>query len=89
MSEQRGRKSEELIRAVLGKAAEHDERAQRLLENCDFANAGKRDVEAISRILLDEFTATGIDSNSEPTQRGLDIEAAIDWIRRPIAGRQK
>jgi hypothetical protein len=37
----------------------------------------------ISRIMLDEFTATGIDEHSEPTQRGLDIEAAIDWLRRP------
>lgn len=89
MSEKERQKNDELIRSALRNAAERDHRARRLLELRNFEMAERSDVEAIARILLDEFAATGIADNSEPTQRGLEIEAAIDWIRRSIGPRPK
>lgn len=75
------KRSEDLVREVLRKIAPHDERAKRLLAIPDLRKVDRKDIEVICRFLLDELTATGIDKDSEPTRRGIEIEAAIDWVR--------
>ena len=39
-------------------------------------------------ILTDEFVECGLDSNSEPTKYGLEIEDLIDIVNRANAGRK-
>jgi len=41
-----------------------------------------RDVDRICDLLSDEFVISGLKSDSEPNEWGLQLESAIDWIRR-------
>lgn len=40
------------------------------------------DIEYLCAVLIEELTAKGLSPDFEPTAHGLDIENAIDWIRR-------
>ena len=77
------RKHARLIVDVLQKAVPSDKRAKELVSIADFKNATAQQIDAICDCLLGELTGSELDTNSEPTRRGLEIEDAIDWLRNP------
>jgi hypothetical protein len=44
------------------------------------------DVERICDALLDEFMSAGLSAGDEPNEWGVQLELAIDWIRRRAPG---
>lgn len=71
----------ELIKQTLWKWSSEVPQVKKILAEERFDSLGGNDVELICDVLLKELLATGLDSDSEPTKRGLELEAAIDWIR--------
>jgi hypothetical protein len=71
----------ELIKRSLREWSAEMPRARELLEGNRLSYLDECDVELVSDILLKELIATGLDDECEPTKRGMDLEAAIDWIR--------
>lgn len=47
----------------------------------DLMSLVNSDANKVCDALLREFLATGLNEDSEPTARGLQLEAAIDWVR--------
>jgi hypothetical protein len=78
-------KQVDLIREILRRHAPIDPRAQALLRECDQVGfmcwTTRENVEFALELLVQELTLSGLDSESEPTERGLAIEDAIDWLR--------
>jgi hypothetical protein len=75
-----------LVRQVLWGLSSKDARARELLAmlNSDVPNVVRfsaLDIDYISSALINELTATGLGHDFEPTERGLQLEAAIDWVR--------
>lgn len=70
----------ELVKQVVWKWSGEVPRAKNL-----FSEKGgfsiNNDIDLVCDILLKELLATGLDENSEPTDRGRQLEAAIDWVR--------
>jgi len=46
-----------------------------------FKYPAEQDCESLIDALLQELSETGLDSNDEPNQRGMEIEAIIDFVR--------
>ena len=74
----------ELIKQTLWKWSSEVPQVRKVLAGERFDDLGKNDVELICDVLLKELLTTGLDSESEPTKKGLELEAAIDWIRSPM-----
>lgn len=70
-----------LVRKILWKWSEEVPQVKNILANKDLSQISEKECELICDILVRELTATGLDDDSEPTSRGLELEAAIDWIR--------
>jgi len=71
----------DLIKQVLGKWSSQVPEAKVVLDEQRLSRFNEADVEIICDVLLKELIATGLNELSEPTLRGLELEAAIDWIR--------
>lgn len=78
-----------LIKQTLWKWSGEVPEARGLLADERLNRLSEADVEVISDVLLKELLATGVDEESEPTQRGLELEAAIDWIRASCRSQRK
>ncbi|WAT14756.1 hypothetical protein [Xanthomonas fragariae] len=77
----------ELIKRTLRKWSGEVPQANRLVAEDRFDFLNENDVELICDILLKELLATGLGSDFEPNKKGLELEAAIDWIRSPAGKR--
>lgn len=75
-----------LVLQVLWKLSSKDARARELVQSL---GRGKEvdvhfssyDEDFICTALLEELAFSGLDSDLEPTDRGIAIETAIDWVR--------
>lgn len=71
----------ELIKQAIWKWSAEVPRAKDLLAEECISAISDEDANLICDILLKELLATGLDEDSEPTDRGIQLEAAIDWVR--------
>lgn len=70
-----------LIKQALWKWSNELPRAKLLLNLDSFDNIDSSDRDLICDVLIMEVANTGLKADSEPTDRGLELEATIDWIR--------
>ena len=55
------------------------------MDRAQFDSLDETDANLICDLLAAELVASGLGPDSEPNERGLELEAAIDWIRSKVA----
>jgi hypothetical protein len=53
------------------------------VESADISGLNREERQAIINALSNEFTASGVGKDGEPTQRGLQLEELLDLVNRP------
>jgi hypothetical protein len=76
-------KNHELVIRILKVQSENmSELKPLLLQKSNLKNLDNYEIDLICDALMKEFCDSGLDTNDEPKKYGLEIETAIDWIRK-------